>query len=46
MEQQDQEGITAASRLALLEGLTIEIPLKPLEGENDDQLFITAAAAA
>ena len=46
MEQQDQEGITVISRLALLEGRTIEIPLKQLEGENDDQLFITAAAAA
>jgi hypothetical protein len=38
--EQDQEEIT----VALLEGLTIEIPLRPLEGEYD--LFYPAAAAA
>jgi hypothetical protein len=39
-QEQDQEEIT----VALLEGLTIEIPLIPLEGEYD--LFYPAAAAA
>jgi hypothetical protein len=39
-QEQDQEEIT----VAFLEGLTIEIPLKPLEGEYD--LFYPAAAAA
>jgi hypothetical protein len=39
-QEQDPEEIT----VAFLEGLTIEIPLKPLEGEYD--LFYPAAAAA